>query len=144
MSVSTPPQLTQIYIFALFYHRAKGYRQRQKERVNLRRNRFLKQSVALVLSLCMVFSTFGGMAFAEEEESSLCPHHAEHTAECEYEGTGQCNHICEICAQHGEEETEEEIPRDEPLESDETGPNSQPITPENEDLTPGGGWNELF
>ena len=40
--------------------------------------RFLKRPLAWVLSLCMLFSAFGGVSFAleMEEASGLCPHQA--------------------------------------------------------------------
>ena len=64
-------------------------------RAKVTKYRFL----AVVLSLCMVFSMFNGVTvFASEEdakETALCEHHTEHTGECGYVETvegADCQH----------------------------------------------------
>ena len=55
-------------------------------------NPIIRRAVSLTLALAMALS-FGLTARAAEDDG-LCQHHPSHTADCGYEATGECTHVC--------------------------------------------------
>ena len=56
------------------------------------RKSLFRQSISLILAVSLSAS-MGLTAFAAQEDG-LCEHHPNHTADCGYEATGTCTHIC--------------------------------------------------
>lgn len=68
-----------------------------------------KRLISLLLTFSLVLSCLPVAVFAADD-TSLCEHHAEHTADCGYAEEGSdCGYVCDICAAAVEETTEPEV-----------------------------------